>query len=244
MTTTMAPALAAWPHNQPAHNVGWPEPHLQYPPQAMMQTYLQPIHTSSIAPHSARREPLPRPGQSSPWTAEEDNILLDAKSQGLAWEEIKIKHFPNKSGNACRKRHERLLAKARKTDWDEARVQKLVNCYSRCREQIWRQLSDQVGERWDEVEKVMFQQGLRGLRNPRPYHGRTRSRASSSQGGPGEYDDASSDEYENVNDSGISLGHAGHSRRASELGTLQQQSLPSVGHILSEAGGGGYSYTS
>lgn len=59
---------------------------------------------------------------------------------------------------------------------------------------------------------------------------------------------SSTDEYENADDSGIGLGHAGHSRRTSDIGILQQQSLPGVGHILSDAEGayrldGGYQYT-
>lgn len=80
---------------------------------------------------------------------------MDAKARGLAWDEIHKRYFPFKSGNACRKRHERVLAKARDTDWDEGRIQRVLNEYNRRREQIWRTLSDGVGERWEEVEKLV-----------------------------------------------------------------------------------------
>lgn len=81
----------------------------------------------------------------------------------------------------------------------------------------------------------MFQQGLRGLRNTRPRHSRTRSQASSGQAGLSEYEHlGSTDEHENTDDSGISLGHGGHSRRPSMMDMSQQQDLPGVGYILSE----------
>ncbi|EXJ78221.1 hypothetical protein A1O3_09382 [Capronia epimyces CBS 606.96] len=196
-----------------------------------------------------RTEPVPRPGQSLPWTPEEDNALLEAKSQDMSWDDIHVQYFPNKTGNACRKRHERLQQKAR-GHWDEARIHKVITCYNRHREQFWRSISDQVGERWEEVEKMILQQGFRRLGIPRPRHVRTRSRASSGQTAVIESEHVSStstDEYENADDSGIVLGHAGHSRRASEMGMLQHQSLPGVGHILSDSEGaykvdGAYQY--
>jgi hypothetical protein len=49
-----------------------------------------------------------------------------------------------------------------------------------------------------------------------------------------EHTSSSTDERENTDDSGISLGHAGHSRRASEIGAAQPQSLPKVAYLLSE----------
>jgi hypothetical protein len=43
------------------------------------------------------------------WSAKDDDILIQARAQGLNWNQIATKHFPNKSPNACRKRHERLM---------------------------------------------------------------------------------------------------------------------------------------
>lgn len=151
--------MAAWPHSQPGSGMGWSDHHLQYAQQPMMQAYMAgaPVRAPppSMSMHQQiRPDTVPRPGQSLPWTPEEDSALLEAKSQDMSWDEIHTQYFPNKTGNACRKRHERLQQKAR-GHWDEARIQRVVTCYNRHREQFWRGLSEQVGERWDEVEKMV-----------------------------------------------------------------------------------------
>lgn len=156
--TTMAPDLAAWPQTSHVHSLAWPDHTLQYPSHAaIMQTYIQPVRTPSISnvPTPTPRESMSRPGQSTPWTMQEDNLLMDGKARGLSWEEIHKQYFPTKSANACRKRHERAIAKARDTDWNEARIQKVIEEYNRSREQFWRKLSEVVGERWEEVEKLV-----------------------------------------------------------------------------------------
>ncbi|EHY59641.1 hypothetical protein ABEF92_008103 [Exophiala dermatitidis] len=258
-STNMVTNMAAWPQNQPGASMAWPDHHLQYHhQQPMMQSYMsgqavRPPHHSMPMHQVLQPEPVPRPGQSLPWTPEEDNALLEAKSRDMSWDEIHTQYFPNKTGNACRKRHERLQQKAR-GHWDEARIQRVVTCYNKHRERFWRGVGEQVGERWDEVEKMILQQGFRRLGIARPRHIRNRSRASSGQTAPPESEHVSSsnDEYENADDSGIGLGQAvGHCRRASEIGlaTLQQQhSLPGLGHILSDSPtayktDGGYQYT-
>lgn len=92
--------------------------------------------------------------QSAPWTAQEDDRLLKSKRQGLQWDVIQKKYFPDKStGNACRKRYERLENKRRATDWDEARLQKLAAAYIDMRQEIWGPLANKLGEKWDHVEK-------------------------------------------------------------------------------------------
>ncbi|KIW17085.1 hypothetical protein PV08_04276 [Exophiala spinifera] len=225
MPATMTPAMAVWPQTQPAppSTMGWADPSLQeqvrvqYPHQSMMQSFMQPVRPPSINSHRPQHDMGPRPMQSGPWTAREDDILVKARSQGLAWEEIHKQCFPNKTGNACRKRHDRLLIKARDPTWDEARIQKVVYRYNRARESMWRPIADQVGERWEDVEKV----GCRGLKSrSRQQHGRNRSRASSGQTGLSEWEqDPSPDEHDNTDDSGISVGLSGggHSRRSSEI---------------------------
>jgi hypothetical protein len=44
-----------------------------------------------------------------PWTAREDEILCYYRARGYSWVQIQQKHFPGRSANACRKRHERLV---------------------------------------------------------------------------------------------------------------------------------------
>lgn len=163
MPATMTPAMAVWPQTQPPQGppMSWVEPslaeqhRLQYPHQAMMQNFMQSVRSTSTKSHRPQHDMPNRPLQSGPWTTREDEILVNARSQGLAWEEIHKQCFPNKTGNACRKRHDRLLVKARDPTWDEARIQKVVNRYNLVREPMWRNIADQVGERWEDVEKVV-----------------------------------------------------------------------------------------
>ncbi|KIX98930.1 uncharacterized protein Z520_05391 [Fonsecaea multimorphosa CBS 102226] len=242
MVTSMPPTMTPW--NPPQmHSLHYADHSLQYGQQQMMSNYLQSVPNSMPPVPHLQRETIPRPGQSGPWNAEEDNILLDAKGRGLSWEEIHRRYFPNKSANACRKRHERVLAKMRDTDWDEARIQRVTDAYNRHRHSIWQPLCKELGESMSDVEKVMFQQGLRNLRNPsRSSHARNRSRASSGQG-VSDYERGSSldEEYGHTDDSGISLGNTAHSRRASEITSgLSTESLPSVNRLLSETVGYGY----
>jgi uncharacterized Zn-finger protein len=49
--------------------------------------------------------------QSSSWSAQDDETLIQARTRGLAWNQIAPKHFPHKSPNACRKRHEHLMVR-------------------------------------------------------------------------------------------------------------------------------------
>ncbi|KIW65268.1 hypothetical protein PV04_07541 [Phialophora macrospora] len=245
MVASMPQAMAPW--NAPQmHGMGYSDHGLQYHQQHMMPAYL-PVPNNMPAVPQMPKEPLPRPGQSGPWNNDEDSILMEAKLKGMSWEEIHRQHFPGKSANACRKRHERVLAKVRNTNWDEARIQRVTDAYHKHRSSIWAPLCNELGESLSDVEKVMFQQGLRNLRNPsRSSHTRNRSRASSGQAGMSEYERGSSldEPYDHADDSGISLGNPLHSRRPSEMGqgmSSSAESLPSVGHLLSEAGG--YHYT-
>lgn len=183
---------------------------------------------------------------------------MDAKSEGLAWNDIKLKYFPNKTGNACRKRHERLMQKLRTTDWDEARIRRVTNAYttSGARERFWKEIARRVDEdRWEDVERVVrrpgltwntlsanrthqcFQQGLKNLRNTNASQSRGRSRASSGNveyvqtpSTGGEFDAKS---YEH-DDSGFAEGLAVGSRRSSHghghsHGHSQSISLPVSG---------------
>jgi hypothetical protein len=98
------------------------------------------------------------PGQSAPWTEEDDRTLLDAKSKGLGWNDIHMRYFPGKSGNACRKRYERVIQKAKQTNWTDERVRMVMATYDQPsnREAFWTKIAQQVGEsNWEEVERVV-----------------------------------------------------------------------------------------
>ena len=103
-------------------------------------------HTS---PHTSTSD---RPAAQS-WTPENDERLMRARQQGLNWQPIASKYFPDKTSNACRKRHERLMEKRNNADnWDGVKMDKLSKAYLELREQMWKILADKVGEKWQSVE--------------------------------------------------------------------------------------------
>ena len=166
-STTMAAALVSpmspWP---PHHHQSMWDPHMGYYPQ-QHQPMMPNRMTISAPPPPPQVQAPSHPGQSAPWTSAEDSALIDAKSQGLGWNEIHHRFFPNKSGNACRKRHERLMVKIRTTEWSDIRIQNVMNAYNSpgVREHFWRRIAEPYGERWEDVEKVVCQQQSRSKHN-------------------------------------------------------------------------------
>jgi hypothetical protein len=55
------------------------------------------------------RPSMPTLGQSGPWSAHDDEVLIKARTMNMAWAEIQKNYFPSKTGNSCRKRYERLM---------------------------------------------------------------------------------------------------------------------------------------
>lgn len=96
------------------------------------------------------------PSQS--WPPENDNMLMQARQQGMNWQPIASQYFPDKTANACRKRHERLMEKRNSADnWDGVKMETLAKAYADVREQMWKILAERVGEKWQAVEaKVCF----------------------------------------------------------------------------------------
>lgn len=91
---------------------------------------------------------------SSSWPPESDELLMQARRQGLNWQPIATKYFPDKTANACRKRHERLMEKKRnqKEELESAKTEAVAKAYNDVREQMWKPVADRVGERWQVVE--------------------------------------------------------------------------------------------
>jgi Myb-like DNA-binding domain len=164
MAAALASPVTPWtPHS---HQHMWPDTQLDYSQQHfnIPQTYAMPVQPPAPQP---QHHHMPHhsggaghPGPSAPWTPDEDNRLMDAKVEGLGWNEIHQRYFPNKSGNACRKRHERLMTKMRTTTWDLGRIQAVMAAYESAgvRAQFWSKIAQQVGEtRWEDVERVVRQ---------------------------------------------------------------------------------------
>lgn len=111
--------------------------------------------SSTMATHGATS---PQPAgtdrhASQSWPPEKDEILMRVRQQGLNWLPISTQYFPDKTPNACRKRHERLMEKRNNTDnWDGVKIETLARAYINVRESMWKLLADQVGEKWQTVE--------------------------------------------------------------------------------------------
>ena len=86
------------------------------------------------------------------WSTADDEVLLQARASGLNWQPIASRHFPNKTANACRKRHERLIERRHVEDWDARKLDLLAQEYRAVRKEMWEILAARVGERWAVVE--------------------------------------------------------------------------------------------
>lgn len=96
--------------------------------------------------------PMPHRPSSGAWSQQDDQNLLTARQQGLNWAQIQSRYFPNKSPNACRKRHERLLERRGADDWDARKLEQLAKDYMSMRREIWQGLAARTGEKWSVVE--------------------------------------------------------------------------------------------
>lgn len=171
LRTTQRQRPAPYETRSASHNMSAPlmSPYHQQQFPSWEQTYDQshmiPMYMSSapfehplpapheVRTHSSRPHHQPKNSQSAPWTNDEDECLRDCKRRGLQWDTIHKQYFPGKSGNACRKRYERLEQKRRSTEWDTARLDRLAVAYKEMRPRIWEPLARHLGERWEHVEK-------------------------------------------------------------------------------------------
>jgi hypothetical protein len=96
--------------------------------------------------------PIPHRASSGAWSPQDDKNLLAARQQGLNWAQIQSNYFPNKTPNACRKRHERLMERKGADDWDARKLERIAKEYMTMRKEIWQPLASRVGEKWNVVE--------------------------------------------------------------------------------------------
>ena len=152
---TYYPVSSQTPTMQAPTPTGWTSG-FAYPGQSALMQLPEGMNQMPPTPQNVMHPSLsPQPAQNGPWTTEEDEILCDYRTRGFGWAQIQEKHFPSKSANACRKRHERLMTKRRSTDWDETRLESLAVNYRAMRQQIWGPLADKLGEKWEHVEKAV-----------------------------------------------------------------------------------------
>ena len=77
---------------------------------------------------------------------------MSARASGLNWQPIASKHFPSKTANACRKRHERLMERRNNEDLEGGKLELLANEYMSVRREMWSILTSRVGEKWTMLE--------------------------------------------------------------------------------------------
>ncbi|KAF2132297.1 hypothetical protein P153DRAFT_354921 [Dothidotthia symphoricarpi CBS 119687] len=99
----------------------------------------------------------------SSWATKDDETLIQARAQGLNWNQIAPKHFPTKSPNACRKRHERLMERQNAEQWDGVKLDVLAQAYMEVRREMWSILATRVGEKWQLVETKCMEKGFKNL---------------------------------------------------------------------------------
>ncbi|RMY54040.1 hypothetical protein D0865_04942 [Hortaea werneckii] len=119
--------------------------------------------TAPVAPYPVAPTSTTGIRNAAIWSAADDEILLQARASGLNWQPIANRHFPNKTANACRKRHERLIERRHVEDWDAEKLELLAREYMICRREMWETLANRIGERWAVVEAKCMEKGLRTL---------------------------------------------------------------------------------
>lgn len=96
--------------------------------------------------------PTQHRASSGAWNAQDDSMLLQLRAMGKNWNQIQREAFPGKTGNACRKRHERLMERRGQNDFDTRKLERLCKEYMNMRKEIWQGLAAKCGEKWNVVE--------------------------------------------------------------------------------------------
>lgn len=130
----------------PLNTAFYPTVPSSIPTQPSMQPQYDP-YSGTVVPPS-----IPHRASSGAWSQQDDRNLLAARTSGLNWAQIQTNYFPNKSPNACRKRHERLMERKNTDDWDARKNEKIAKEYMSMRKEVWQPLALRVGEKWSVVE--------------------------------------------------------------------------------------------
>ncbi|KAH9908849.1 hypothetical protein F4778DRAFT_200088 [Xylariomycetidae sp. FL2044] len=133
--------------------------------QAQMQAQAYDPYPVAAAPAPVPQAPIPHRPSSGAWSPQDDTTLMQARTQGLNWQQIQSTYFPNKTPNACRKRHERLLERKGADDWDARKLEQLAKEYMSMRKEIWSPLAARTGEKWNVVEQKCMNNGLKNLQS-------------------------------------------------------------------------------
>ena len=103
--------------------------------------------------------PLQHRASSGAWSQEDDRALLSLRAMGKNWNQIQREAFPGKTGNACRKRHARLMERRSQDDFDSRKMERVAKQYMSMRKEIWQPLAQACGEKWNAVEAKASETG-------------------------------------------------------------------------------------
>ena len=129
-------------------------------PYIMPKQYQPPSNAYRMAPIALPSDLSSGTRVTSIWSQEEDETLMSARAKGLSWAPIAAQHFPTKTANACRKRHERLRERQNAEEWDTLKLETLAREYMGVRREMWSLLADRVGEKWQTIEAKVCSSGL------------------------------------------------------------------------------------
>ncbi|KAK3985874.1 hypothetical protein QBC44DRAFT_249490 [Cladorrhinum sp. PSN332] len=104
------------------------------------------------------------------WSPADDKTLMLARSRGQGWGDIRQKHFPTRTPNACRKRWERLMEHRGTVEKDAHRMQRITDEYLEMRKAIWSPLAERMGESWQWVEAQCLSVGLKSIQSSARSH--------------------------------------------------------------------------
>ena len=135
---------------RPAKQIQHTSRRAPYPaPNPTMESRTPPQSQYSIQPTAHERA-------SAAWSPEDDSLLWDAReNRKLGWPQT-AELFQGKSPNACRKRYERLKLQKAPDEWEGAKFDALAEVYVRCREEMWKRIAEQLGDRetrWQTLEQ-------------------------------------------------------------------------------------------
>ncbi|EGS22304.1 SANT SWI3, ADA2, N-coR and TFIIIB'' DNA-binding domain-containing protein [Thermochaetoides thermophila DSM 1495] len=159
---------------------------MTYDPYAVNAVPPLQIPTSMGGPVGGPVPPVQHRASSGAWNPEEDAKLLQLRAMGKNWNQIQREAFPNKTGNACRKRHERLMERRGQNDFDARRFERVCKEYMSMRKEIWQPLASRCGEKWQVVEHQLMSNGLKNIfSGARAYSRRGRNEANGQPLPPG-----------------------------------------------------------
>lgn len=107
---------------------------------------------ASTEPHPS--EPLVK--KQSKWTAEENDLIVKLRGDGLKWREI-TRHLPGRSELSCRLHYQNFLE--RRPLWNEEQKNKLARLYVRYRKEMWDKVAEELHMPWRAAEDMHWTLG-------------------------------------------------------------------------------------